>query len=194
MDKDRKFNVKGRTGGEVFYRIPDTNNIRTFNYGEPQEVTFGELQRLFFSPGGEYLIRNCLIVEADALTELGIEVEPEYFYTEEEVLKLLNEGSLDQLEDALNFAPSGVIEMIQQIAVRTKLFDTRKRRLIFEKTGFNVDGAVTINEELSEENDNDKEPEKKVERKAAPLEKPQVPERKAATLASGGKYKIVEKK
>ena len=58
--------------------------------------------------------------------------EPEYFYTEADVKKLLLEGTLDQLEDALNFAPEGVLKLIQDIAVAIEVPDTRKRKMISE--------------------------------------------------------------
>ena len=45
-------------------------------------------------------------------------VEPEYFYTEKEVKELLTNGSLEQLEDTLNFAPEGVIELIKTMPVK----------------------------------------------------------------------------
>ena len=119
-DKTQKVAVRGRTMGEVFYRLPDSHNIRTFNSGETQYVPFEEIERLYFSPGGAYMIQNSLIVNADALETLGIDVQPEYFYTEEQVKELLLRGSLDQLEDTLNFAPNGVIDLIKQISVKEK--------------------------------------------------------------------------
>ena len=188
MDKTKKFAVKGRTCGEVFYKFQDNNFIRTFNYGETHYVEFGELEKLLYQPGGEYMIRNSLIIAPEALEELGIDVAPEYFYTDKEIEQLLETGTLDQLEDALNFGPKGVIDLIIQIAVRTKLFDTRKRKLIFDKTGFNIDGALEINRVL--EDNTEEEVSAAPQRKAEPI-KVTTPERKAT---APDKYKVVEKK
>lgn len=188
-DKTQKVAVRGRTMGEVFYRLPDSHNIRTFNSGETQYVPFEEIERLYFSPGGAYMIQNSLIVNADALETLGIDVQPEYFYTEEQVKELLLRGSLDQLEDTLNFAPNGVIDLIKQISVKEKLFDTRKRKLIFEKTGFNIDGALEIEKALEEKNEEEKA--EAPTRKAEPLKvEENKPERKAPAPS---KYKVIEK-
>ena len=188
-DKTQKVAVRGRTMGEVFYRLPDSHNIRTFNSGETQYVPFEEIERLYFSPGGAYMIQNSLIVNADALETLGIDVQPEYFYTEEQVKELLLRGSLDQLEDTLNFAPNGVIDLIKQISVKEKLFDTRKRKLIFEKTGFNIDGALEIEKALEEKNEEEKA--EVPTRKAEPLKvEENKPERKAPAPS---KYKVIEK-
>lgn len=189
-DKSKKVAVRGRTKGEVFYRLPDSHNIRTFNFGETQMIPFEEIERLFYSPGGEYMIRNSLIVNADALETLGIDVQPEYYYTEKQIEDLLSSGTLDQLEDTLNFAPDGVIELIKQIAVKTKLFDTRKRKLILEKTGFNIDGALEIKKVLEEVNTEEEEAKDVPKRKAAPLDTStsSTPERKAPAPS---KYKVI---
>ena len=51
----------------------------------------------------------------------------------------------------MNFAPVGVIDLVKDIAVKVQLNDVRKRQLILEKTGFNVDKAIEINKETEEE-------------------------------------------
>ena len=190
-DKSQKVAVRGRTKGEVFYRLPDSHNIRTFNFGETQYIPFEEIERLYYSPGGAYLIQHSLIVNADALETLGIEVQPEYFYTETQVKDLLLRGTLDQLEDTLNLAPNGVIDLIKQISVKEKLFDTRKRQLIFDKTGFSIDGALEIEKALEETKEEVKTEAPK--RKATPIETEATnkePERKAPAPS---KYKVIEK-
>lgn len=189
MDKTKKVPVRGRTCGEVFYTFPDSNLVRTFNFGETQYIDFEELEKLSFMPGGMYMIRNSLIVAPEALEELGItDVQPEYFYTEKEVEELLENGTLDQLEDTLNFAPKGVIDLIIQLSVKNKLYDTRKRKMIFEKTGFNIDGALEI-EKVMEEESAEGAAEAAPARKAEPI-KAVTPDRKTAAP----KYKVVDKK
>ena len=185
-----KIAVKGRNGGQVFYKLTDGTGVRTFNRGETQMVPFEEIQKLMFTPGGEYMIRNSLIVAQEALDELGIKVEPEYFYTENEIKEILENGSLDQLEDTLNFAPRGVIDIIQQLGVQLELPDTRKRKMIFEKTGFNIDGALAINDVLNAEAEEQEEKEAPT-RKSVPLNagSGSSPVRKASAPAS--KYKVV---
>ena len=187
-----KVAVRGRTSGEVFYQLTDGTGVRTFNYGETQTVPFEELQKLMFTPGGEYLIRHSLLIAPEALEELGVTVPPEYFYTETEVTQLLENGSLDQLEDTLNFAPKGVIELIKQIGLKIELPDTRKRKLIFEKTGFNIDGALAINDILNADDEAEEQPEAPT-RKATPIkvESNASPQRKAPAPAP--KYKVVQK-
>lgn len=151
--KDTLIKVKNRDNGTVGYTIPDMNNLhRNFQPQEEKSITFEELQKLSWIPGGDYLIKNFLIVEnEDALNELVADVQPEYFYTEDDIKTLLATGTLDQLRDCLDFAPSGVVDLVKQLAVSTECSDINKRQIILEKTGFNVTKAIEINHETSDE-------------------------------------------
>ena len=71
--------------------------------------------------------------------------------SKEDVKNLLLNGSLDSLLDCLDFAPAGVIDLVKDLAVKMEINDIRKRQAILEKTGFNVDKAIQINKETSEE-------------------------------------------
>lgn len=183
MDDKTIVNVTNRDAGQVIYSLPDRGIRRVFNAGESKKIELEELRQLSYSSGGEFLLKNCLIVNnTDALSALNINVEPEYFYTEEEVKTLLSTGSLDELEDCLNFAPEGVIDLVKKIAVETEIPDTRKRKLITEKTGFNIDNAINVNHIMSEETEEPQTETPAKTRKAAPL--------KTARKATP-KYKVV---
>lgn len=72
--------------------------------------------------------------------------------SEVDVKNLLVSGSLDSFLDALDFAPIGVIDLIKTLAVSLPLTDLNKRRVLKEKTGFDVDKAlVHIEEEKTDE-------------------------------------------
>lgn len=183
--------VTNRNNGYTGYQIPDTGVRRNFAPGESKRISKEELMQLSYIEGGEYLLKNYLIVNNDkTLEELNISVQPEYYYTEEEIKELLTTGSLDQLEDTLNFAPDGVIEIIKDMAVKTELPDTRKRKMISEKTGFNIDNAIRVNEVMAEDQIKDEHNEP-IERKASPINvESDTPQRKAAPIK---KYKVVTK-
>ena len=183
--------VTNRNNGYTGYQIPDTGVRRNFAPGESKRISKEELMQLSYIEGGEYLLKNYLIVNNDkTLEELNISVQPEYYYTEEEIKELLTTGSLDQLEDTLNFAPDGVIEIIKDMAVKTELPDTRKRKMISEKTGFNIDNAIRVNEVMAEDQIKDEHSEP-IERKASPINvESDMPQRKAAPIK---KYKVVTK-
>jgi hypothetical protein len=192
MEENAFVNVTNRDSGQVGYTLPDKNLHRTFAVGETKKISLEELQQLSYVSGGEYILKNCLIVNnTDALSALNLEVEPEYFYTETEVRKILTEGSLDQLEDCLNFAPDGVLDLIKKIAVEEELPDTRKRKLISEKTGFNIDNAINVNHIVDADSGSEDVEEAVPKRKAAPLNTESgAPTRKVATPS---KYNVVKK-
>lgn len=154
LKDDTKITVTNRDNGTVGYTIPDLGNLhRNYQSKEKKIVTMEELRKLSYLPGGLYILRNCLIIDnEEAIKELLGEVEPEYFYSEKEIRQLLQSGSLAQLQDCLDFAPTGVIDLVKQIAVETELNDINKRQAIYEKTGFNVTKAIEINRETEEEN------------------------------------------
>lgn len=189
MDTNIIVDVTNRENGSVGYTLPDRNLHRLFSPKETKKIPMEELQQLSYIPGGEYLLRNCLIVkDKSALEALNLEVEPEYFYTEETIEKLLMTGTLDELEDTLNFAPQGVIDILKKIAVEKEVPDTRKRQLISEKTGFSVDNAINVNHVMSAEDEvKDAEAGKPI-RKASPVD---VQDAAPARKASTSKYKVV---
>ena len=185
--------VTNRNNGYVGYRILEKNIRRRFAPGETKQIPLSELQALQFEAGGDYILKHSLVInDQDALTALNMSVEPEYFYSIEDVEKLLFEGSLDQLEDALNFAPGGVISLIKDIAVKKEIPDIRKRELITKKTGFGVQNAINVNHILEEESVEEEDDSPK--RKAAPInaKKESVAEQvvRKATLP---KYNVVVK-
>ena len=141
--------VTNRDGWTTGYQIPELNVTRRFTQGETKMISAMELRRLSWLPGGRALIRDHLIVKNEELVNelLSNNVEPEYYYTTEDVRELLLNGSEDQLRDALDFAPQGVISLIKDVAVELKLNDMRKREIILQATNFDVTNAIRVNEE-----------------------------------------------
>lgn len=150
IEKDTLIKVRNRNKGTVGYTIPDLGNLhRNFQPSEIKEVPMEELRKLSWIPGGRVLLEDYLVIEdAAAIKELlNVEPEPEYYYTEDDIIKLLNEGSMDQFLDCLEFAPDGTIQLIKEYAVKLELNDIRKRKAILDKTGFDVNSAIEINRE-----------------------------------------------
>ena len=181
--------VTNRDNGNVGYTIPDLNNlVRTFSPNETKEVTMEELRKLSYIPGGVKILRDYLVIEnEEAIEELLNHVEPEYFYTENEIKDLLVNGSLDALKDCLEFAPAGTIDLVKKISVELPLNDVEKRETIFKMTGFNVDSAVKIDKESKEE----EEQEATKERRVGAATASQTTGRRVVTTES--KYKVVSK-
>lgn len=168
LEKDTLIKVLNRDNGRVGYVIPELGNLRrSFMEGETKEIPFHELQKLSWVPGGMAIIKDCLVIQNEEALKALVngEVEPEYYYTKEDVEELLLRGSLAQLQDCLDFSPTGVIELVKSLAVSLELNDIAKRDAIFEATGFNVTSAIAINKETAE----DAAPEATSGRRAAPI-------------------------
>ena len=151
LNKNDKIRVENRADAIVAYRIPETKIIKRFEAGEIKEIEMGELRQAIQRPGTKRLIESNLIIHnKEAVNELLPNAEPEYFYDKRDVDFLLEKGTLDQLKDALDFAPEGVIELIKERAVSTELNDMRKREAILEATNFNVTGAIDIKRQAAE--------------------------------------------
>ena len=157
MEDNMKVKVRNRSGnGNVGYTIPDLGNLeRVFEDGEEKTVTFEQIRKLSYSHGGRVLLKEYLVVEdKEALKELGLVTEPEYFYTKEDVIKIMKTGTLDEFLDCLDFAPEGIKESIKTLAVELPLNDVAKRQAIEEKLGFNVTNAIE-NKRITEEETED---------------------------------------
>lgn len=187
LDKNTLVKITNRYDGRVGYSIPDLGNLyRGFAPGETKEVTMEELRKLSYLPGGEAMLNKYFILDnKEAIAELIADVEPEYYYTDEDVKKLLLTGTLDELKDCLDFAPAGVVELVKKYAVELKLNDISKRKAIKEITGFNVDTAIYVNEETSEERT-----EEKKERRVS-TQPTEVKTSGRRTSAPTSKYKVV---
>lgn len=154
MDNNKIFMVKNRSASRTIYRIPEDNIRREFAPGETKKITFAELEKLGFQPGGNEIMANFLqIMDSEAINNLGIKTEPEYNMSEQDIVNLLKFGSLDAFLDCLDFAPIGVKDIIKKLAVSLPLEDYEKRKALKEKMGFDVDKALAhIQEEKSDEN------------------------------------------
>ena len=195
LDKDLVV-VRNRNNGTTGYVLPDSNIRRSFAIGETKKIPLGELRSLQYAPGGSYMLDNLLIVEnKDALAELNMTVEPEYFYTEKEIKDLLYNAEMDAFLDFLDFATEGALQIAKDIAVNEKIPDTRKREALSKKTGFNIDNAINIQKVLEVEEEKKEEPKK--ERRVAESETPSTPQRRTAipevNIGTPKKYNVIKK-
>ena len=166
LNNTDKVRVENRANAIVCYRVPESKIIRRFVAGEVKEIEMGELRQAIQIPGTFRLIESNLIIHnKEAVDELLPNAEPEYFYDKNDVDFLLEQGTLDQLKDALDFAPDGVIELIKERAVKGELNDMRKREAILDATNFNVTKAIDIRRQAME----DSIPAETKTRRAAPI-------------------------
>lgn len=145
--KNVVYSVKNVSAGVVIYKIPEINIRREFMAGETKSgISFEELEKLTYQAGGRELLANYLqIVDKKVLQDLGVTTEPEYFYTEEKIMNIMKNGTLDEFLDLLDFAPIGRLDLIKKFAVSLPLTDTVKIEHILKKTGFDVSKAIRMN-------------------------------------------------
>ena len=148
-----KIKVVNRSSGPVGYQLPEINLQRVFAAGEEKIVDRDEIQKLIYQPGGQELVdAYFLIKDADAAAEFSpiISKEPEYNYTEEDIIRLIKTASLDEFLDALDFAPQGVIEMIKSLSISLPITDTMKIQAFKDKTGTDLGHLIELNKEDAE--------------------------------------------
>ena len=163
VDKKYYYNVKNRSAGVILYTIPEDKVRRRFTPGETKRISYEELLHLSYQPGGREMMQNFLQIQSEGVPKsLGINTEPEYYMSENDVIELLKNGSLDAFLDCLDFAPTGVQELIKKFAVELPLTDFEKRAALKTKTGFDVDKAIA-----NAGQEPDEATEKAVEQKAA---------------------------
>lgn len=191
---DTLINVRNRNNGTTGYTLADgAKETRLWAENEVKKITFAELKRVSYLPGGAELLRDYLVIEDPAAIEalnVGIDIQeqPEYLYTENEIRDLLFNGSLDELKDFLDFSPDGGIEIAKQIAVNEELPDMRKRKIISEATGFNINTAIEINDMMKDNSIAEDAAHKKQRRVAKETEVAPAPEKPTRRT----NYKIVE--
>lgn len=152
MDRNDRFKIKNRSAGVVIYSIPERNIRREFAPGEIKELTFDEIEALSNQPGGREMMQNYLqCLSKVVIDSVGIKAEPEYFYSEQDIINLMTTGSLDEFLDCLDFADLGVIDLIKDFSVRLPLNDFDKARALKNKTGFDCLQAVKLIQQEKEQ-------------------------------------------
>lgn len=151
---NKMYNVKNRSASIAVYRIPEKNIRREFMPGEEKKISYEELQALSFQSGGRELMANFLQIQSSEVTEdLNIHTEVEYNYSEQDIVNLIKEGSLDAFLDCLDYAPVGVMDLLKKLAVSLPMTDMAKIKALKEKTGFDVAKALA-NAEAEKEEEN----------------------------------------
>ena len=150
------YNVKNRSAGVAVYKIPELGIRRSFQPGEVKQISAEELEKLTYRPGGMAMLSNFLQIQSvEGLQRIGLNPQPEYHMSEQDIAKMMVSGSLDEFLDCLDFAPPGVIDLIKKLSVSLPLGDISKRKALKEKTGFDCDAALKhVMEEKEEDGEN----------------------------------------
>ena len=184
--------VRNRNRGGTSY--PIDGNWYSFEYNQVKKVPFSHLRTLTYTNGGRYLLDHCLVIEdKEALAQLNMQVEPEYFYTDKQIEEILFNGSYDEFADFLDFAPEGAIEIAKNLAVIKEMPDMKKREMLSEKTGLNITNAIMVNHVMNEDNKDAEEEAPKKRRVQVKEDKPEAKERRVEVPADTNKKIIIKK-
>lgn len=125
---------------------------RFFEKEQMMGIPANELRQLNYTKGGRVLLQDYLSVRNKELAEeLGIrDYDHEYSWTLDDINRVLTTGSSDELEDALEFAPEGIVEAIVNQAVELPLADHNKRELIKKWTDKDVNAMIANAEAVKE--------------------------------------------
>lgn len=135
--------VRNRSMSTVGYDIPDLNVKRHFAPSEIKDIPQKELEALIQQPGGRVILTEYLQVSREDIEQLDVlPPEQEYFYTDEDIKRIMTFGTLDEFLDMLDFAPEGVMNMIKGYAVQLPLTDLYKVEALRKKTGFDSTKAL----------------------------------------------------
>ena len=146
------YNVKNRSAGVACYKIPEMGIRRSFQPGEIKKISAEELEKLTYRPGGMAILSNFLqIMDAEAIEKVGLRPQPEYHMSEQDIVNLMKNGSIDEFLDCLDFAPPGVIDLIKKLSVSLPLTDFQKVNALKAKTGF--DAAAALKHVMEEKED-----------------------------------------
>jgi hypothetical protein len=152
-----KIKMKNRSSAKAGYTIPDLRVTREFAPGETQNIEKEEIEKLSYLPGGRVLLADYFLIDdKDLAAELcPNSLDPEYWMSENDIKELMLHGSVDQFLDCLDYAPTGVIDLIKKFAVELPLADTRKIDGLKEATGFDARLAlVRVKEAATEDEHN----------------------------------------
>jgi hypothetical protein len=108
--------------------------------------------------------------------------------SEADIAELIARGSLDQFLDFLDFAPTGEIDLLKALAVKVPLSDYDKRIALKNKTGFDVDKALSnLAAEKAEEKEKAETTSGRERRVKTTSEEPATPTRRTYNVVSVGK-------
>ena len=147
--------VRNLVDHKVVYIVPEEHRRVVFEGFQERKIPAKELRALNYTIGGADLIHNYLCIKNDELREeFNIPLDLiEYDWTIKDIQRVLTDlnSPIEELEDALDFAPTGIREMLVDYAVRWKIPDSNRRRVISKMTGVNVDKMIEFMEIAEED-------------------------------------------
>lgn len=168
-DED-KVTVRNLTNMPVAYHVPSLGDLRRELPPRASiKVEAGELRQLNYELGGSTLLRNYLCVENKQLArEFGVSDDTvEYNWTMADIDRALTTDPIEVLQDAMDFAPSGVKETIAQRAVELEIADVNRRAVISNASNYDIDLMIKNKQKIEEPAEDKAEKKPATKRRAA---------------------------
>lgn len=150
INDNEPITVRNLVDHKVVYTLPEINRRVVFEPFEEKKIPAGELRSLNYKTGGTILIHNYLCILNDEMREeFNIPKDlVEYDWTIADIHRVLEDLNtpIEALEDALDFAPEGIRELIIDSAVKWKIPDSNRRKVISRMTGVNIDKMIEFAE------------------------------------------------
>lgn len=147
--------VANKSAGRVGYTIKDGPMAvrREFMPHEVKKnIPVAELEALSQRPGGRNTLFNYLQVQDPEIINYLLNGNPpiEYWLTADKLPSWMQSCSLEEFQDALDFAPIGTKDLIKKYAVELPLADTNKITAIKEQLGYDVLKAIELSHAYDE--------------------------------------------
>ena len=152
MDMTTKVKVFNVTNGWVGYTNENYKTRRIWQTpGSFVIIPLEEIQDTLFTPGGEKLYNECLLVkESEARELLGLSIDDNYLLDDTAIDALLKNGTNEELEDILERAPRATKERIFQRAVDLRIDSVGKLEIIRAVLGYDIISAIKEAKETEE--------------------------------------------
>ena len=149
---DEVITVTSLSDSIVSYRTP-SGVEREFPPKATFKIKAGELRELFYDRGGKVLLQNYLKVGNPSLAhEFGVSDDVvEYNWTDKEIDAALTTASMDVLLDALDFAPTAIVNRLVNRAVELEIPDINRMEAITKSTGLNIFNMIQNKRKVVEE-------------------------------------------
>ena len=140
--------VRNMVDYNVGYKIEEDNIRRQFSPHEVKTVTAGELRKLDYTRGGHVLLTSYLAVQNKSLAqEFGVDEDSyanEYNWDAAKVDQVLLSEPVEVLQDAMDFAPEGILQLIKDRAIALRLDSMDKRKVISDAMKIDLNGMIEL--------------------------------------------------
>lgn len=140
--------VRNMVDYNVGYKIEEDNVRRQFSPHEVKTVTAGELRKLDYTRGGHVLLTSYLAVQNKSLAqEFGVDEDSfanEYNWDAAKVDQVLLSEPVEVLQDAMDFAPEGILQLIKDRAIALRLDSMDKRKVISDAMKIDLNGMIEL--------------------------------------------------